>query len=349
MKNRNLLLLTFLLLSSSLVLAQAISESESESIGIKMSEVMQHNDVVFIGESHLNTEHNRILTSILLNDKIKELSPVFATELISAEDDSDFNKYLRGNLEENIVFNWHIQSQIWFRYEEYRNLLRTVKNNSYISCGIDFLPSVMVKTRDEELTIIKNAYTNLPDKIKIKIAEILKATVENALVAPGFESVIREYKMAQNTINCIDRNKANKKMLLHAGAHHGRTLNNYTSNPTDELILNYMLPLTKWMSFLRPDLKIAVIHIGSGIEENSKYEGFSPFNSLLRRASKTFGFSVPTFLATDNFTTDMKSTLTLKADDNNESNTYAYPYFAIADYWIFGKLGIYMEKKYDVK
>ncbi len=175
-------------------------------------------------------------------------------------------------------------------------------------------------------------FRTFPESVQRKMAEKLNVPIVSVPSAQG-PDLIREFSIARSILNCIDR--VGPKLIVQMGAHHGTTINPQLR--PDILSDGPSMPSLDWIHFLRPNLKIAVVHLGM---MNEKTEGESPFDSLLRRANTSLGLGGPARLfPTQSFSPEVRTIMSLQHDDTGEANTYPFPYYGLADYWIFGPSG----------
>ena len=307
--------------------------SDGVDINASIVSILEKNDIVFLGESHAITEQIATLSAIYSDARVKAASGAVATEMVLAQDRPDFESFLWTG-EGRPLFEKRIKDLVWYRYKGYRNLMQTIQHSKWKGCGVDYMDFIHAGSDDRETIATDRAsiFHTFPDRVQRKMAEKLSVPIEIVPSAKG-PDLIREFSIAASILGCIDR--FGPKLIVQMGAHHGTSLNPQLRPGI--LSEGPSMPALDWIHFLRPDLKIAVVHLGI---MNEKTEGESPFDSLLRRANASLGSGGPARLfSTQSFSPEVRSIMSLQDGDTGEANTYPFPYYGLADYWIFGPPG----------
>lgn len=295
--------------------------------------LLQKNDIVFLGESHAITEQIATLSAIYSDAQVRAASSAVATEMILAQDQTDFESFLRTG-DGQPLFEKRIRDLVWYRYQDYRNLMQTIQQSKWKGCGVDYMDFIHAGSDNREAIIADRAFIfrTFPESVQRKMAEKLNVPIESVPSAQG-PDLIREFNIARSILNCIDH--VGPKLIVQMGAHHGTTINPQLR--PDILSAGPSMPTLDWIHFLRPNLKIAVVHLGMVTEKN---EGESPFDSLLRRANAALGADGSARLfSTQSLSPEVRSIMSLQHEDTGEADTYPFPYYGLADYWIFGPSG----------
>ncbi|OQW55061.1 MAG: hypothetical protein A4S09_17170 [Proteobacteria bacterium SG_bin7] len=295
--------------------------------------LLQRYDIVFLGESHANAEQISALSAIYSDPKVRAATSALATEMVLAQDQSDFEAFLRAGADQPL-FEKRIKDLIWYRYQDYRNLMHTIQRAKWNGCGVDYMDFIHAGSDDRDAVIADktSVFRTFPEQVQKKMAEKLGAPIENVPTAQG-PDLIREFIIARSILNCIDR--FGPKLIVHMGSHHGWSLD--TQIRPEVFNDSSGMPALDWIHLLRPKLKIAVVHLGMATE---KTEGESPFDSILRRANLSLGSNLRSQLfSTRAFSPEVRSMMSMQQQDTGEVNTYPLPYYGVADYWIFGPPG----------